>query len=177
MTRNLNTDLIKGVHSSTERLQHAIDLHSYLLASTNDAPDNSAKLFPKLSRSFTPTLSELSEQLAELDNEVSELKLSPASQDAPVMIPVTPHVESYHEMMRKQSRRLHSWPSREVDAFEEEGRLEANSVTRMKALESTTTLSLGTFTSLIIEFVARLDHLVEAVDELAKIAKFKDEIQ
>ncbi|KAL8111461.1 aluminum-activated malate transporter 9-like isoform X1 [Apium graveolens] len=175
MTRNLNTDLIKGVHSSTERLQHAIDLHSYLLASTNDAPDNSAKLLPKLSRSFTPPLSELSEQLAELDNEVPEHKLSPANQDTPVMIPVTPHVESYHEMMRKQSRRLHSWPSREVDAFEEEGRLEANSVTRMKALESTTTLSLGTFTSLIIEFVARLDHLVEAVDELSKIAKFKND--
>ncbi|KAK1377140.1 aluminum-activated malate transporter 9-like [Heracleum sosnowskyi] len=175
MTRSLNTDLIKGVHSSTERLQHAIDLHSYLLASSNDAPDTSAKLLPKqLSRSFTPTLSELSEQLAELDAEVPELTLSLAGQDTPVMIPVTPNVESYHDMMRKQSRRLHSWPSREVDAFEEVGRLEAN--TKMKALESTTTLSLGTFTSLIIEFVARLDHLVEAVDELSKIAKFKDEI-
>jgi hypothetical protein len=77
-------------------------------------------------------------------------------------------------MMRKQSRRLHSWPSREVDAFEEEGGL-MDFLPRMKALESTAALSLANFTSLLIEFVARLDHLVEAVDVLSKMAKFNHE--
>ena len=68
-------------------------------------------------------------------------------------------------------KRLHSWPSREVDAFEEEGG-GGHSLPRMKALDSTAALSLATFTSLLIEFVARLDHLVEAVDQLAVMAKF-----
>ncbi|XP_076905360.1 aluminum-activated malate transporter 9-like [Bidens hawaiensis] len=34
-------------------------------------------------------------------------------------------------------------------------------------------MSLVTFTSLLVEFVARLDHLVEAVNDLSKMAKFK----
>ena len=46
----------------------------------------------------------------------------------------------------------------------------------MAALESTAALSLATFTSLLIEFVARVDHLVEVVDKLSKMAKFKHEV-
>lgn len=73
-------------------------------------------------------------------------------------------------MMGKQSRRLHSWPSREVDAC---GFSTDIVLPRMRALESTAALSLITFTSLLIEFVVRVDNLVEADDELSKIAKFK----
>ncbi|KAB2037712.1 hypothetical protein ES319_D03G095700v1 [Gossypium barbadense] len=73
-------------------------------------------------------------------------------------------------VMRKQSRRLHSWPSREVDAC---GFSTDIVLPRMRALESTAALSLITFTSLLIEFVVRVDNLVEADDELSKIAKFK----
>lgn len=90
--------------------------------------------------------------------------------------PTVVQAESYHELMRKQSRRQYSWPSREVDAFhEEDGTLNMDFLPRMKALESTAALSLANFTSLLIEFVARLDHLAEAVDELSKLAKFKYE--
>lgn len=89
--------------------------------------------------------------------------------------PAPSATESYHETMRRQQRRLHSWPSREVDDFEEDMNASAGAIPRMRALESTAALSLATFTSLLIEFVVRLDHLVEAVDELAKLAKFKQE--
>ncbi|KAK0588016.1 hypothetical protein LWI29_032885 [Acer saccharum] len=162
MKRSLKTCLLKRVHSSTERLQRTIDMHSYLLTTTYcDPPDNNnsskSVLLPKHS-------SDLSNQLAELESKSLEKDSTPAV--------VVQGGESYHEMMRKQSRRLHSWPSREVDAFAfvEEGGVDI--LPRMRALESTAALSLATFTSLLIEFVVRLDHLVEAVDELSKIAKY-----
>ncbi|CAI9784644.1 unnamed protein product [Fraxinus pennsylvanica] len=170
MQRSLKTtSLLKWVHSSTERLQRAIDMHSYLLTSTYEAPDsNTSKPQPRLSLTLSATLSNLSNQLAELPKPNS----GPPSQPLRAIPP--PQSESYHEMMRKQSRRLHSWPSREVDAFEEKG-FSTDFIPKIRVLERTATLSLATFTSLLIEFVARLDHLVEAVDELSKMSKFKQE--
>ncbi|KAM0024167.1 putative aluminum-activated malate transporter [Helianthus debilis subsp. tardiflorus] len=51
----------------------------------------------------------------------------------------------------------------------------ADGITKIQASVRTEAFSLVTFTSLLIEFVARLDHLAEAVNELSKIAKFKHE--
>ncbi|XP_034705491.1 aluminum-activated malate transporter 9-like [Vitis riparia] len=166
MKQSIKTSLLKKVHSSTERLQYAIDLHSYLLTCHSDPPDTSSKPLSKL---LSHAVSyDLSDQLNDPN---------PQTQDTPSGTLPLPLVtaESYHEMMRKQMRRLHSWPSREVDAFEEEGGLCMDTLPRMRALESTAALSLATFTSLLIEFVARLDHLVEAVDQLAVMAKFNHE--
>ncbi|CAA3011607.1 aluminum-activated malate transporter 9-like [Olea europaea subsp. europaea] len=139
-------------------------MHSYLLTSTYEPPNsNTSKPQPNLSLTLSATLSSLLNQLAE----ISVPNASPPSQ-----------AESYHAMMRKQSRRLYSWPSREVDAFEEEGHFSADIIRKMGAPESTAIISLATFTSLLIKFVAsqaRLDHLVEEVDELSKMSNFKQE--
>ncbi|XP_021603710.2 LOW QUALITY PROTEIN: aluminum-activated malate transporter 9 [Manihot esculenta] len=170
MKWSLKTSLLKKVHISTERLQHATDMHSYLFISNSEAINNSYKPFLKPSHTHSTTLHDISNQLPELEGNClvknSEALNQSASSET---IPPGQLVESYHEMMRRQSRRLHSWPSREVDAFEEEGG------PRMRTLESTAAQSLDTFASLLIEFVARLDRLVEAVDELSKMAKFKHE--
>ncbi|RWW31668.1 hypothetical protein GW17_00003699 [Ensete ventricosum] len=148
MKHSLHTSLLKRVHASTERLQRSIDLHSYLLTLSHDVCDCPAKPPAKLSHVSSFNVTDADGMKAE--------------------------AETYHETMKKQQRRLHSWPSREVDDFEED--MSGESIPRMRALESTAALSLATFTSLLIEFVARLDHLVEAADELAKLAKFKQEI-
>ncbi|XP_059662264.1 aluminum-activated malate transporter 9-like [Cornus florida] len=181
MKRSFKTSRVNGVHNSTERLQRAIDLHSYLLASNVNLQDDSSKPLPKLSHTLSSTLCDLSTQLAGLDSTTLDQNLNPpptqntASGTLPPP-PPPPQTESYHERMKKQSRRLYSWPSREVDDFEEGGSFSAAGfIPRMRTLESTAALSLATFTSLLIEFVARLDHLVEAVDELSKMAKFKHE--
>lgn len=167
MQRSLKSSLLKRVHSAAERLQRALDMHSYLLISHHDPPDTSFKAQSRLSHALSSTFSNLSSHMADLDS-----KLLGQSSDLPSQ-PL--HEESYHEMMRKQSRRLHSWPSREVDAFEDGANFSSDCIPRMKALESTATLSLATFTSLLIEFVARLDHLAEAVDQLSKMARFEQE--
>lgn len=85
---------------------------------------------------------------------------------------VAPPRWSYHEAMRKQNRRLFSWPSRDVEELDDD---RGEGVPRMRTAESSASLSLATFALLLVEFVARLDHLVDAVDELATTAKFKQE--
>ncbi|GFP86667.1 aluminum-activated malate transporter 9 [Phtheirospermum japonicum] len=155
MQRTLKIHLLKRVHSSTERLQRAMDMHSYLLTSTHSPSDNnSSKPLSRLSQTSSSTLSnDLSNQMADIENK--SLEHNPGLTSQPSL------------------QRQYSWPSREVDGFDG---LSLNWVpTRMRALESTAALSLATFTSLLVEFVARLDHLVEAVDELSKMAKFKQE--
>lgn len=180
-----STSLLK-VHVSTERLQRAIDIHSYLLTSCHDDLSNNSKPLAKLSHTLSSNVSFNLDKAGgsgnfELPTNLS-FNLAKAGGSGNFELPANPpqqltdaapaQAESYHEVMKKQMRRLHSWPSRELDAFDEGGP-EMDSVPKMRALESTAALSLATFTSLLIEFVARLDHLVDSVNELAQMAKFK----
>ncbi|KAF6172948.1 hypothetical protein GIB67_006324 [Kingdonia uniflora] len=178
MKRSVQTTLVKKVHISTERLQRSIDMHSYLLTSTPDLSDNSSKPPPKLAHALSATPCELSVYSTKSQDDKHdsfETISNKLPRDIPSLAPAgLVRVTSYHELMKKQQRRLLSWPSREVDEFEGV-LLEMDSFPRMKALESTAALSLATFTSLLIEFVARLDHLVEAVNDLAQTANFKHE--
>ncbi|PPD99052.1 hypothetical protein GOBAR_DD03909 [Gossypium barbadense] len=166
MKRSLKTSLLNRVHSSTERLQRVIDMHSYLLTPHYDLPDNSSNPVPKLSHVLPTTPYDFLDQ----DDDVCSTNHEKSSNHLTQNL-----TESYYEMMRKQSRRLNSWPSSEVDPFEKGGGFRIGILPQMRAVKSTAALSLTTFTSLLIEFVVRLDHLVEAVDELSKMAKFKHE--
>lgn len=161
----LHTSLLKRLHSSTGRLQRSVDLHSHLLTSTYNFYDCTAKPTDKLCNTLSLNLKDCPGHFTKQSSD-AEPNPNPA-------VPI--QAESYHETMRKQLRRLYSWPSREVDDFEEDGGVDTNKIPRMQALESTAALSLATFTSLLIEFVARLDHLVDAVVALAKMARFKQE--
>ncbi|ERM97497.1 hypothetical protein AMTRI_Chr02g217480 [Amborella trichopoda] len=156
MTRSQPASLLKKVHNSTERLQRSIYMHSYLLTSPSEPLNADTK--PSLKPQLSSSNSDLSKRLAEYEG----MKKFSESEGT---------TESYHETMKKQQRRLHSWPSCDIGGFEEEA-VGVDLPTKLTALESTTALSLATFASLLIEFVARLDHLVEAVDELANLARF-----
>ncbi|GLT78158.1 hypothetical protein SLA2020_497040 [Shorea laevis] len=163
MKRSLNTSLLERVHSSTERLQHAIDMHSYQLTTYSDPLNNSNPV------ELSQTLSNPND-LADLDGNGTEKNWNVQTGNL-----LLAQGESCHEKMKKQVKRLHSWPFREMDASEGEEGIGVDFLPRMRALDSSAALSLANFTSLLIEFVARLDRLVEAVDELAIMAKFKRE--
>lgn len=172
MKRSLQTSLLKGVNDSTERLQRSIDMHSYLLTSGHELSDYSSSKLPPTKLSSTHS-HDLSQSLVEA--EVGNDGQQPNNLNAAPQSALLAQAESYHESMKKLQRRLHSWPPREVADYGEDGGIGMDLIPRMRAYESTAALSLATFTSLLIEFVARLDHLVDAVDELAKLAKFKHE--
>lgn len=166
------TPLLKKVHTLTERLQRAIDMHSYLLTSTSEPPPPAADINVVNSTNTKQIIPEklLLSTSTEFVNDDNNKKFPDELSES------VPPPELSHQMSRKQySRRQYSWPSREVDAFEGGGSAACviDFVPKMRALESTAALSLATVTSLLIEFVARLDHLVEAVDHLARMAKFK----
>ncbi|KAF7828204.1 aluminum-activated malate transporter 9-like [Senna tora] len=146
MRQRPKNSLIMKLHNATERLQHSTELHAYMLTSILESKPTCISSLSHASSS------------AELDPQKNSNQTEPYS---------------YHEAMRKQSRRLYSWPSREVDAFDGDSGSISNLVPRMRALESTAALSLTNFTSTLVEFVARIDHLVHAVDKLSKMAKFQ----
>ncbi|KAK7406077.1 hypothetical protein VNO78_07694 [Psophocarpus tetragonolobus] len=151
MKWSLKMSHITRLRSSTKRLQTSLYFqYSYILTSTFESPvsDKPLKSFANIWHTFyhTPYEKGFIEQ-----------------------------TKCYHEITRKQLRRVYSWPSREVDAFEEDSEKRMNLLLRnMKALESTATLSLLTnFTSSFVELVARVDPLINVVNELSKMAKFK----
>ncbi|KAJ4765710.1 aluminum activated malate transporter family protein [Rhynchospora pubera] len=157
MKWSLQTNLLNRVHSSTERLQRSIDLHSYLLTSSHERQDLTTR--PQLEfKTLSFNQKDCLAHLADQENN---------------MTPAVPTELGRTISVKRQHKRLHSWPSHEVDDFGKDENVDI--IPRMCTLESTAALSLATFTSLLIELVARLDHLVEAVDRLAKMSQFKQD--
>ncbi|KAF5810099.1 putative aluminum-activated malate transporter [Helianthus annuus] len=77
------------------------------------------------------------------------------------------HWGSSKDMLWQQTQ----WPSRL--SFVGETIL---NVHKVESYESASALSLATFTSFLIEFVARLQNLVSAFEELSDTAKFSEPV-
>ncbi|GAA0147840.1 transporter [Lithospermum erythrorhizon] len=170
MEKLSSEDLLETVHEAAEVLQMQIDQKSYLLVKAES-----------WERAKRPKKFEDPEQLQELtENEPKPMMISslsnlhlkstqamrPFDPNNPNMsINVSAQWESTEDMLRQQTM----WPSRlsilgDVVLNERE----------VRTYESASALSLATFTSLLIEFVARLQNLVDAFTDLSEKAKFKE---
>lgn len=174
-------DILYEVHEAAEKLQLKIDKKSYLLVNSEgweignrsrevgdpqDLEDMSEQ------RKFLEykSLSEAVLDLRSVEVAKGSNKVSP---DFFPSVPVpadNPGVASTEDMVQRQI----SWPAHvsfkaDANALPVEG--------ESKTYESASALSLATFTSLLIEFVARLQNLVDSFEELGEVAKFKDPLE
>ncbi|MCD7454115.1 hypothetical protein HAX54_023533 [Datura stramonium] len=168
-------DPLNEVHEAAEDLQLLIDQKSYLLVNAENWES-----------SKRPKKFEDPERLQELkDSEPKPMVINSLSE-------ATLHLRSAHTLKHMDTLNPNAsvnfsasqWGS-SADVFSQQtmwpsrlsliGDVILNE-REVRTFESASTLSLATFTSLLIEFVARLQNLVNAFQELSEKAKFKEPV-
>ncbi|ESQ34958.1 hypothetical protein EUTSA_v10007198mg [Eutrema salsugineum] len=168
-------DILHEIHQAAEELQSKIDKKSYLLVNAENWEIGNR------SRDLTDEhkISNLDEDLSRIlaHKSQSEATLRPptnwdaiTSAKNPNNATVHGHNQSRTTVIQKQP----SWPSR--ISLTPGSMIQPHDEEATKMYESASALSLATFASLLIEFVARLENLVNAYDELCEKANFKEAI-
>ncbi|CAL9127152.1 unnamed protein product [Musa textilis] len=160
------------VHEAAEVLQKKIDRKSYLLVNLEswegvEFPDGTKGIpvRPNIAEDDSKCYTARSNGEAVVDHQSP-----PLSTSSDIHNLVTSDTGSLPKMDSMFKRQM-QWPGRqsfnlEVMLSEEESR----------TYESASALSLATFASLLIEFVARLQNLVDAFEELSEQANFKGNV-
>ncbi|KAL8551214.1 hypothetical protein ACS0TY_000339 [Phlomoides rotata] len=168
-------DLLQEVHDAAEDLQMMIDQKSYLLVNSQnwEGAKRAGKFVdPELLQELKDN-----EQKPMVINSLTESANLRSTQTLRNYDPQNPNTsinlsisqwESGEDVLRQQTM----WPSRlsllgDTILNERE----------VRTYESASALSLATFTSLLIEFVARLQNLVHSFEKLSEKAKFEDPIK
>ncbi|XP_020090588.1 aluminum-activated malate transporter 9-like isoform X2 [Ananas comosus] len=173
MTKLSPQDILLEVHEAAERLQKKVDQKSYLLVNWESWGGNK-HLEGKIKEESDGINSIEIENKNPATKSNSEVVLGLASIQSSKNSIIHNSISrldssSTADMLLKQQL---SWPARrssfnlDVLPAEEES----------KVYESASALSLATFASLLIEFVARLQNLVDAFEELSKVANFRDPV-
>ncbi|XVE85953.1 hypothetical protein DITRI_Ditri17bG0133400 [Diplodiscus trichospermus] len=151
-------DILREVHDAGEDLQLKIDENSYLLVNSE-------------SWATAPQIKEHEEPMSIIDVKDDDNKVIKSLSDMwdfqnsnVGMDSRMPDLISSESMLKK------SWPRL---SFTAEALLNQQ---ESKVYESASSLSLATFASLLIEFVARLQNVVDAFQELSEKADFKEPI-
>ncbi|XP_022726498.1 aluminum-activated malate transporter 4-like [Durio zibethinus] len=150
-------DILREIHEAGEDLQLKIDEKSFLLVNSE-------------SWAAAPQVKEYEEPVSIIDVKDDENKV----------------IKSLSDMWDVQNPNMAGMDSRMPDLITSESMLQKPSWPRLsftadallnqqesKIYESASSLSLATFASLLIEFVARLQNLVDSFQELSEIANFK----
>ncbi|KAG5558977.1 hypothetical protein RHGRI_008802 [Rhododendron griersonianum] len=167
-------DILHEVHEAAEELQMMIDQKSYLLV--NSANWEGVKRHKEFEDPNTLLEVKDHENKQRVIHSLSELSLNARSASTlrhfdpqNPNISISPSVQwgSTGEMLKDQV----TWPSRlsilgDTILNERE----------VRTYESASALSFATFTSLLIEFVARLQNVVNSFEQLSEKAKFQEPI-
>lgn len=180
MTKLKVGDILVQVHKAAEELQKKIDARSYLLVnseswvigSRNDNDDYIHAAFTE-SDDVDQMMKdeEGGDQIGNLSREYDESGNRGAEHIMVNVLSKSWDCQGSHfgtVSSGKVFNKQRSWPSRPVVDFEP-------SIDREeKTLESARALSVATFASLSIEFVARLDNLVKSFNDLSVEANFEE---
>lgn len=149
-------DILIEVHEAAELLQMKIDSHSFLLINSENW---------EAVRQHQSKENERSSNLTNENNKQSVINES--GDDSQLNISIQQSVSEL-SFAQQASKSLVSWPHLSFcnDAIVNEA--------ESKVYESASSLSLATFASLLIEFVARLQNLVDEFQDLSEKANFKD---
>ncbi|KAG8366585.1 hypothetical protein BUALT_Bualt17G0095200 [Buddleja alternifolia] len=161
-TEKLNDDnVLKQVHEAAEHLQKKIDQKSYLLVKSESWEiGNRPQELSDIEKSHTENQQFTHLGFKSLSEAVLDLRSIPnLSTKEPIISP----------SLRKQI----PWPS----CFSLDHGESVIKEDEIKTYESASSLSLATFASLLIEFVARLQNVVDAFEELSEKAEFKGGIE
>ncbi|XP_019058040.1 PREDICTED: putative aluminum-activated malate transporter 3 [Tarenaya hassleriana] len=164
---DFDEDILYEVHQAAEALQSKIDRKSYLLVNAENWEIGNRNSDSSITQHEISNLDEdLKRVLSHKSRSESMLRV-PRNWDVPMNpnFPNTTHQSTNPVIIQKQP----SWPA--GTSLMADSMLD-NDATKM--YESASALSLATFASLLIEFVARLENLVSAYEELSEKASFKD---
>ncbi|KAM7280299.1 hypothetical protein ACFE04_007433 [Oxalis oulophora] len=163
-------DILDEIHDAAEELQNKIDRKSYLLVNSESWEIGNR-----------PKPEDPHQDLIDLDDDehrvlehksLSEAVLDLRSLHNPKtwdFQPVVPTNVPQKNLLQKDFKKNVSWPEH-VSLVNGARHHHEES----KTYESASALSLATFASLLIEFVARLQNVVDAFEELSEKAKFAD---
>ena len=169
-------DILYEVHEAAEELQNKVDRKSYLLVNAEswEIGNREKELGePQDLLTFDDDENKVLEYKSRSEAVLDLGSMTiPKSWDRHVLstdIKPTLHPSiSSDDVFKKQI----SWPSRNSFTADTLPQVEES-----KTYESASALSLATFTSLLIEFVARLQNLVDSFEELSGKANFKEPIE
>ncbi|OMP06797.1 Aluminum-activated malate transporter [Corchorus olitorius] len=155
MEKLSSEDILSEVHEAGEDLQLKIDEKSFLLVNSE-------------SWATAPQVKEYEEPMTIVDVKDDDNKVIKSLSD--MWDIQNPNMGSTQGLISQDSMHMKpSWPRLSL-TFTADALLNQH---ESKVYESASSLSLATFASLLIEFVARLQNLVEAFQELSEKANFK----
>ncbi|KAM3209480.1 hypothetical protein ACQJBY_063894 [Aegilops geniculata] len=168
MTKLSSSDILFEVHLAAEELQKKIDERSYLLVNTEAW--HTSKRAEGIKDAMNATL------ITGRENKNEALEPTIADQTLAYHYK-TFAASSFRSRYDSSStidgyKKLPHWPARTT--FHPNLPLED---TESKTYQSASALSLATFSSLLIEFVARLQNVVYAFEELSDKANFKEPVE